>query len=288
MKHTFVVSDESVNSYGVIVKTSGIDTSRFLKNPIMLYGHDVNNVIGYWENIRVEGTVMYADAVFDMDSEFAISIAKKVEKGFLKATSLGIHVLERDTEFIHKAELHEISIVPIGANSNTLKMYNKPELLQLNFKLKLNNVDLRQSIIALLGLDPKATDEDVLKVVESLLEIKKENDNTKEEQVQQELQLALSAGKINHSTLPQFTKLLRADFKGTKAILESIPERKSIFSQILPPGSTTTKAFSKSRANKPVSEWNLTDYRKFAPNELKNNPRLYKDLIEKEKNNTNI
>lgn len=207
MKHTFVVSDESVNSYGQIVKLNGIDTTRFLKNPIMLYGHDVNNVLGYWENIRIEKCLMYADAVFDMDNPESADVARKVEQGFLKATSLGLRLLDSDDRFIYKCELYEISIVPIGANSNTLKMYNNTELLQLNFKLKLNNVDLLQSIIALLGLDPKATEQDVLKEIEALLGVKKEKDTEKEEQVQKELQLSLVAGKINHSTLQQFTKL---------------------------------------------------------------------------------
>lgn len=282
MKHTFVVSDESVNSYGLIVKTDGIDTTRFLKNPIMLYGHDVNNVIGYWENIRLNGAVMYADAVFDMDNQLGADVARKVEQGFLKATSLGIDVLEKDNEFIYKSELHEISIVPIGANSNTLKMYNKPELLQLNFKLKLNNVDLLQSIIALLGLDPKATEQDVLKEVETLLGVKKEQEGQQEQKVQQELKLALDAGKINHSTLPQFTKLLREDFKSAKVILDAMPERTSIYAQIqnLKAGKPSISSYEENQAGKPKTQWNLEDYRRFAPNELRNNPNLYNDLVE--------
>lgn len=82
--------------------------------------------------------------------------------------------------------------------------------------------------------------------------------------------------------------LLREDFKGTKAILESIPGKKSLSSLIVPAGTLTKKTLSENKADKPVSEWDLTDYRKFAPNELKNNPRLYRDLIEQSKNNTNI
>lgn len=277
MKQTFVVSDESVNSYGLIVKTDGIDTSRFLKNPIMLYGHDRDNVIGYWENIQIKDGVMYADGVFDTDTEFSADIARKVEKGFLKATSLGIDVLESDDKFIYKSELHEISIVPIGANSNTLKMYSKPELLKLNFKL--NTVDLKQSIIAMLGLDSKATDEEILKEVETLLNVKKDAEDQKEEQIQQELQLALGSRKIDHSTLPHFQKLLRSDFMAGKAILDSLQGKKSIFEQIVAPGSTQSNL---SKQHKPKTQWDLNDYRKFAPNELKNNPRLYKDLIDKQ------
>lgn len=35
-------------------------------------------------------------------------------------------------------------------------------------------------------------------------------------------------------------------------------------------------------SEKPKSQWTLTDYRKFAPKELAQNPKLYKELIEKE------
>lgn len=38
-KNTFRLSDESINSYGLIVKTDGINLERFIKNPVMLYSH---------------------------------------------------------------------------------------------------------------------------------------------------------------------------------------------------------------------------------------------------------
>ena len=54
-KTTFVLTDESVNSYGYRVLTSGIKMEQFLKNPVMLYSHDNNRMpIGTWENVRPE------------------------------------------------------------------------------------------------------------------------------------------------------------------------------------------------------------------------------------------
>lgn len=53
--HTFVVSDESPNSYGFVVLTEGIDTAQFERNPVMLYMHERSRVVGRWENIRKRG-----------------------------------------------------------------------------------------------------------------------------------------------------------------------------------------------------------------------------------------
>lgn len=57
--NTFVLSDESVNSYGFIVQTAEIDTAQFERNPVMLYMNDRDNgVLGRRENIRREGMPM--------------------------------------------------------------------------------------------------------------------------------------------------------------------------------------------------------------------------------------
>ena len=36
----FLISDESTNSYGFAVLTSGINLERFKKNPVMYYNHN--------------------------------------------------------------------------------------------------------------------------------------------------------------------------------------------------------------------------------------------------------
>lgn len=68
----FICSDETLNSYGFYVLTAGIDMRKFLQNPIMLWNHSrsygsKNDVlpIGRWENLKVEGGRLMADAVFD-------------------------------------------------------------------------------------------------------------------------------------------------------------------------------------------------------------------------------
>lgn len=56
-KKTFILHDETVNTQGFRMLTSGADLSVFENNPVMLLNHDDWNMpIGRWENIRVEGT----------------------------------------------------------------------------------------------------------------------------------------------------------------------------------------------------------------------------------------
>ncbi len=43
----FILSDESVNCYGLRFLTAGIDIKDFVKNPVMLYMHGRGQVIGF-------------------------------------------------------------------------------------------------------------------------------------------------------------------------------------------------------------------------------------------------
>lgn len=138
---TFLLADESLNSYGFWLKIDGADLEQFRRNPIMLWMHirawrgtrDEVLPIGYWDNIRVEAGKLMADAVFDTDDEFAKTIAAKVDKGIIRMASVGITVVETSTdptmlkpgqtrETVTKWKLREASIVDIGANDNSISL----------------------------------------------------------------------------------------------------------------------------------------------------------------------
>ena len=87
---SFVVSDESKNSYGLRIITAGMQNERFLNNPVMLDLHDRSKVLGRWENLRVEGKVILADDVWDEEDPDALKIKGKVDRGFIKGCSIGI------------------------------------------------------------------------------------------------------------------------------------------------------------------------------------------------------
>ena len=134
-----ILSDNSLNGYGFRVLTSGGDFSRFLKNPMLLDTHDgwdSRSIMGIWENLRVEGEQLLADPVFDEEDPRAADMKRKYDKGFLRAASIGFRVLatSEDPEdmlpgqtlpTVTKWELMEASLVPVPANANAVRLYDK-------------------------------------------------------------------------------------------------------------------------------------------------------------------
>lgn len=133
---TFILHDESVNSYGFRMLTSGVLLDGFKKNPVMFYNHDDREMpIGRWENIRIEEGKILAEANFDQGDPKAKEIARKVEEGYISACSVGAWVLESSSDIslylegqnaptVTKWSLREVSICNIPANHNALALYD--------------------------------------------------------------------------------------------------------------------------------------------------------------------
>ena len=195
---SFVLSDESVNSYGFRVLTDGIDLKNFKRNPIMLWNHtrgwndskDVVLPIGKWKNIRVENKQLIADAEFDMEDKFAAEIARKVEKGIINMVSIGIvsneesdlseHIIQGQTrKTITKCTLREVSIVDIGSNANAVVLFDENGNVELsaagecsvgfiNNKNKNQKIKEMKKIALSLGLAENASEQDITSKIEEL------------------------------------------------------------------------------------------------------------------------
>ena len=135
---TFVLHDESVNTYGFRMLTSGVNLDEFRKNPVMLLNHnDYSLPIGRWENIRIDGGKILADAVFDEKDERAAEVMRKVDNDFIRMASIGAWPPEEKSDAyslmlpgqryptVTKWTVREASIVTIGANHNALAFYDK-------------------------------------------------------------------------------------------------------------------------------------------------------------------
>lgn len=123
----FVLSDGSLDRHGTRINPKGWEMSNFLRNPIALFGHSGGFPIGRWENVRADGSkligrlVMAAEGTSDRIDE----LRKLVEQGILRAVSVGFSVLEwgqpGKSDFdIERQELHEVSLVSVGSNTNAL------------------------------------------------------------------------------------------------------------------------------------------------------------------------
>lgn len=119
------ISTEHVDRMGEIVRQDGIDTSMYMKNPVILNSHNYYGI----ENIVGMTTKLYAGMVGDVkatraDGVFAPTEAGQMAKalwkaGCLSAASVGFIPEEFDKDngsIITKSQLLEYSLVPVPAN----------------------------------------------------------------------------------------------------------------------------------------------------------------------------
>lgn len=261
-KHTFVLCDGNrVNSYGFRTDLAGLDLERFKSNPVMLYAHDPSDVIGKWENIRVEDNQLKADAVFDTDDEQGKRIAGKVERGFLKGCSMGIHVKELhevdNVPVATRSELMEASVCPIPSDAGAVRLYdeNRKELtfeeVRLQFNNQLKPIEMNkneETNVQTPAADPK--DAEIASLKAQLAESKKR-------EVDSFLTAAVQSGKITTEEKEGFAKLAANDFETVQSLINSRPAKASASLKDLQ--AQTATAAPAGRENWTYLEWMKKD-----------------------------
>lgn len=255
---TFLVSDESKNCYGFRVLNSGIETSAFEANPVMLYMHQRGKVFGSWSNLTLANGKWTAESLFDIEDtdKDVQDVAGKVERGFLKAASIGIDIqaVEWNEELacydVVACVLQEISIVDVGGNRNAVRLYsNGQPLSEVQLKDKLatlsappaTNEDTIKSIVNTpvhmelkaiaksLGLPETATEQEVQDAAVRLSadsgykkkfdELEATLSSAKVTEANDLVDAAIADKRITADQKPTYVKLFAADFDSTKAIL---------------------------------------------------------------------
>jgi len=176
----FVLSDESVDRMGDIIRADGWDLSAFRKNPIALLGHNHENVIGVWENVRVEGRKLMGSLRLAKPgtSPLIDTVRSLIDQRILRAVSVGFQPIEAKPrsksggyDFI-KSALHEVSVCAVPANPQALavaksalspeifnklfvQMDSKPEGSggQLTSTLETPNLTAARTRLKALGID---------------------------------------------------------------------------------------------------------------------------------------
>lgn len=252
----FICSDESLNSYGFWVMTSGISLERFLKNPVMLWSHSRsygsrNDVlpIGYWKDVRVENGQLVAEAVFDKKDDFAATIAAKVEQGVLRSCSIGIRILTTSTEAeylkpgqtretVVACELKEISICDIPSNGNAvaIALYDEHDrLLSLSDgvaksvlpELLTNNTNEMKEILKVLGLADNASETlavaEVRKLHERIAQLEKEKKDAQEASLKEIIDQAVKDCKLAENKRETFMEIGRRNgIEALRDVLDSM------------------------------------------------------------------
>jgi HK97 family phage major capsid protein len=129
----FVISDGSMDRHGTRINPNGWDLAEFQKNPIALWAHGTDPAwgrtpIGRWENVRVEGGKLVGRLIMAAEGTSARidELRRLVEQGILRAVSVGMEYVKMGKPGgaweIERQGLREVSLVPIGSNTNALSL----------------------------------------------------------------------------------------------------------------------------------------------------------------------
>jgi HK97 family phage prohead protease len=231
---TFILSDGSkVNAHGFRVDLSGLDIERFKSNPVMLFCHRQEEIIGRWENIRIEEDKLLAEANFDMEDGRGKEISRKVEKGYLKGCSMGIRI-ERlsDTDsgiVATRSEALEASIVAVPSDAGAVVLYDgnnnvvNLEAVLKNFKNNLNAKMMENNFAGAENFSPlpeAAKDRRIANLEAELKTAKESLRNLERIRITTLVDNAISDKKIGEDERETYVRLAEKDYDGVKKILE--------------------------------------------------------------------
>ncbi len=118
--YKFLASTSSVDRQGDSIDQSGWELDNFKTNPVGLWAHRYDELpVAKVVNIEVTKLGLEADFVFASHGK-AQDVKKLVDDGVLNAVSVGFIPKERNGNIITRAELLEISIVPVPANQEAI------------------------------------------------------------------------------------------------------------------------------------------------------------------------
>lgn len=129
--YRFIGSTAAVDRVGEVVEQNW-DLENYKRNPVILYGHDQSGLpIGKAVNVAVENGALTFDVKF-VPAEiypFAGTVEAMYRDGFLNAVSVGFIPTDVDGNTIKKAELLELSAVPVPANHEALMQRGARKML---------------------------------------------------------------------------------------------------------------------------------------------------------------
>ena len=147
----FVISDESKDRYGTVIKLNGWDLTNYEKNGIVAYQHNASGdnpdmIVGKGR-AWVENGVLMGEVQFEPEgtNPIADKLVNKIDFGSIRATSVGFNPIEwskgdrsigedGETLYFRKQDLLEWSIVNIPANPNAIVQNGYTDFLKMAFE----------------------------------------------------------------------------------------------------------------------------------------------------------
>jgi HK97 family phage prohead protease len=209
-RKTFLISDESVNTYGFAVATSGIRLDNAKQNCPCYYEHNNDELpLGHWENFRLEGVKLYADLVIEGASEVEQEYIRKIKNGDIKGASIGADPIKWDEfktkldgqtkPWLTECDLFEVSITALPANKKALALKKDGAVVKLNstntvlfIPTTTTKIENDMKAIALkLGLPETATEAEILSAI-GTVQLKASNAEQLQNTILQEAEVGLT------------------------------------------------------------------------------------------------
>lgn len=121
-----VASTDAIDRDGESIDPKGWELNNFQKNPVILWAHNYNELpIGVAEKVFIDdekGLVVSGRFASEEANPKAGQVKRLYEENILRAVSVGFIPKERNGTLITKAELLEVSFVPVPSNPQALAL----------------------------------------------------------------------------------------------------------------------------------------------------------------------
>lgn len=121
----FLASTSAIDRQGDSIDQSGWELGNYKLNPVILWAHDYSQLpIGKAESVEITDAGLKISTVFASEkaNPKAEQVRQLLAEGFLNAVSVGFIPKERNGNVITRAELLEVSVVPVPANQEALQL----------------------------------------------------------------------------------------------------------------------------------------------------------------------
>ena len=144
VKKEAYVTTEKKDRHGDIIRTDGIDISEWLANPVVLWNHSPEKILGKAVIEKIKGGIVVKEIDFyDFENpqhELA-EIGKMYEKGYINAISINVLANKAGTKKlqggrydIQKSVMTELSLVPIPANGEAVVIKKSFDNMEKTFE----------------------------------------------------------------------------------------------------------------------------------------------------------
>jgi len=169
----------------------------------------------------------------------------------------------------------------VFASMELKNIYDKYESSLNNNK---NEIEMKQELIDLFGLSnltEQSSDTEVIDAIKVQFEALKQNANAGKKQVENSVKdivrIAVQQNKIPHNMTDTYVNIgMSTGIDSLTSVLGNIQPKMRLIDMIKNESKQVVVG------QKEKSQWGLDDYRMHAPNELRDNPKLYDELYEKE------